>query len=474
MGVTVLLAPAAALVWVALRVILVPPLLARPIRFWDEVVPAVGVATGVLLIASFFGFLAYLVLESARNAWWLAGTRLGHRRTLRTAWVDLSTADVGTSGPGEQSLVARAASGVTVTLPVRRYGETLLAADHLIAIAEAITRDRPPAGPHDPAYLLAERLRRLAVEPATVVHRADTAAATPAGHRRRPVLLLAVAVLFLGLSISYGRIAVQEAQVRLDYGAGQECRSSTDAGGCWTRSTATVVEVDVCSLSRRVCPVGTTYDLRLADGRTVKVELRHTVEDGPAEGDTMEVRVFRDRVVSVHGGERWFDTLAHPRVALAESLSFAGVLTGICLGALIGAASAVGVRRDRGRRPDRDPSRPRRRWGWIGGVVVVAPLPAFLFSVWYSGPPVWTLVLLTAGTAAIGVVVQFRQRVAVHFRRRFGKAGPAPRPAAEAPSPAGERERATDGGATGDAEPDRASADVTGAGDDELGGGQLR
>ena len=436
-GAGLLLSLAGLLAWVALRLILIPPLAARQIDVWDEVVWAVAFSALLLLLSWAFGYWAYRVLESIRGARWLAGTRLGQRRVLRTVWVDLSGDEIETDeeveGPNryrrtesrQQWLVARAATGVTVKLLVSRDGQTLLPAAQLTAVADAIVRDRPRWGSYDDrAYAVAERLRRLAADPDTDLHGRDTAGYS-ARYEVSPVFLLVVGLLFIGLSGSGIRSAVQETQVWLDYRPGQECRSSTDTSGCWTQSEAMVIDVDFCRSSSRYsyCAVKTRYDLRLADRGAAGAELGHVVEEGPAEGDTMDVRVFRDRVVSLHDGTRWVDTRAHPRVALARSVGFAGVLTGTSLGALIGAVAIGGVRGGRWRRRNRYRLGPRHRWGWIGAVVFWAPVPAFFIGVWWPGPPVWVLLLLTAGTTAAGIIV--------HFRRRSRRVDPATPPAGD-------------------------------------------
>jgi hypothetical protein len=418
LGVAIPLGVAGLLMWFALRFLLIPPLATRPVEFWDEVMPAIGLSALPLLIAYPFGVMAFVVLESVRGASWLAGTWLGTRRVMRTVWVDLSTAEIETDrerppseGPGagrpwEQWLVARAPNGLTVRLQLSRGGWTsLLPAAQLTAVAEALTRDRPRTGPHEQAYVVAERIRRLVRDPDAEVHRADTAAVRHWGSWS-PVFLLVVALLFLGMSVGGIRWAAQETQAWLDYRPGDECVSSADTRGCWIGSQATVVEVDLCR--SRYCVVRTRYELLLADGRSADAELWRVVR-GHAPGDAVDVRVFQDRVVSLHDGAAWRDTVEHPRVARAHTTSFAGVVAGAGLGLLVAALATGGVRGERWRRRDRDRYGPRYRWHWIGVVLFVAPLPAFGVSYFWPGPPMWLLLLLTAGSGT-AVVLGFRGR----------------------------------------------------------------
>jgi hypothetical protein len=415
-GVAIPLAVAVLLVWFALRFLVLPALAKRPLEFWDEVVPAVGISALPLSGAWLFGYLAYLVLESVRGARWLAGTWLGTRRVMRTVWVDLSTAEIETDRssngprqgkPWEQWLVAHAPNGVTVRLQLIRSAWTsLLPASHLTAVAEAITRNRPRTCRHGQAYVVAERIRRLAHDPDTEVHGADTAAPRHAGIWS-PIFLLVAALLLLGMSVGGVRWAAQETEAWLDYRSGEECRSSTETLECWIETPATVADVDLCRFSR-YCFERTRYELVLADGRTTEASLRRLV-DSYTTGDTVDVRVFQDRVVSLHDGAAWRDTMEHPRISRPYTSSFAGVMAGAGLGLLVAALAKGGLRGERWRRRDRDRYGPRHRWGWVGVVLFVAPLPAFGLNLFWLGPPMWLLLLLTAGTAA-AVVLGHRGR----------------------------------------------------------------
>jgi hypothetical protein len=415
-GVAIPLGVVGLLVWFAVGSLVLPTLAARPVQFWDEVMPAIGLSALPLLIAYPFGLIAYLVLESVRGATWLAGTWLGTRRVMRTVWVDLSTAEIETdrssNGPRqgrawEQWLVAHAPNGVTVRLQLTRGGWTsLLPAPQLAAVAEAITRNRPRTGGHEQAYVVAERIRRLAHDPDTGVHGVDTAAPRHAGIWS-PVFLLVAALLLLGMSVGGVRWAAQETQAWLEYRPGEECRSSTETIGCWIETPAAVADVNLCRFSRH-CFERTRYELVLADGRNTEASLWRLV-DSYTPGDTVDVRVFQDRVISLHDGAAWRDTMQHPRVSRPLTSSFTGALAGAGLGLLVAALAKGGLRGERWRRRDRDRYGPRHRWGWIGVVLSVAPLPAFGLHIFWLGPPMWLLLLLTAGTAG-AVVLGHRGR----------------------------------------------------------------
>jgi len=136
----------------------------------------IGSMICALAIAS---LAVYLLLKALRSAAWLEGSRLHTRGALRTKSADLATAEISTGsamqsvGSGDQrsvvpvqSLTVRdAASGRTLTLPVRRGGVVILPSDQLMMVANAMTNARSRQGDDDQIFVIAERLRDFAKDP---------------------------------------------------------------------------------------------------------------------------------------------------------------------------------------------------------------------------------------------------------------------------------------------------------------------
>lgn len=140
-----------------------------------DVLAGLAVA-GLFLIATAVCIAGiYVLMGMIRFAWMLNGTWLGMRHVVRTAWVDLATAEIDTGydkRTGDQRLVARSRDGVVIRLSVTNDKGVAgtLPADDLVELADAITRGRVRSGEPDRALVIADRLRQLAVDPATDVH----------------------------------------------------------------------------------------------------------------------------------------------------------------------------------------------------------------------------------------------------------------------------------------------------------------
>lgn len=118
----------------------------------------------------------YLILRAIRTAAWIEGSVLHVRGALRTKRQDLATATV-SGGSRLQSAGDRSvqrvelitatdpATGRSVTLPLRGAGLSLLPAEQLRLLANAITNQRVRSGPDDTAFIVAERLRGFADDP---------------------------------------------------------------------------------------------------------------------------------------------------------------------------------------------------------------------------------------------------------------------------------------------------------------------
>lgn len=379
-----------------------------PVRFWDEVVPALGLSTFAMFVAYLFGFPGYVLLEPLREAWWLDGTSLGYRRLLRTVWVDLATAQVATGWRrATYRLVAVSRTG-EVTLPLQDGGGTL-PPDQVTAVADAILTGRDA---DDRATAVAQELRRLVSEPDAILPGAGTIDASPAqrGGSAKPALLLGLAVLLLLVGVSGARWAADEAHRWIEFRQAGECLAAPGPAGCKTDPAARIEDASYCG-SRYCGDTRTRYVLQLSGGGRAEAEFRHRVE-GPAEGDEVAVRLFQERVVALHDGSAWVDTKANPRIALPTKFAIASAFLGAGVGALIGAIATAGVR-GRWRR--------RRSWGWIGLTWFWTPIPSVFVAVFFGSPPIWTLLLVDAVTA-IAAIGYFRRK---RSRRAAGAGVPA-------------------------------------------------
>ncbi len=149
--------------------------LARPFDVWDVLLGLFAVL--VFLVAALVcGAGGYVLLRAVRSAWLLDGTWLGERRVTRTVWVDLASAEVDTEydeRSRHQRVVVRSpGDGVVIRHTVSDDHGLLgtLSAEDLVELADAITRNRVRADGEDRALVIADRLRRLAEDPATDVH----------------------------------------------------------------------------------------------------------------------------------------------------------------------------------------------------------------------------------------------------------------------------------------------------------------
>lgn len=131
-----------------------------------------GAACALLVI----GVAVYLMLRVVRTGAWLEGTVLHVRGAMRTKQRDLAKAGIsggtqwksteGKGGDRVQVIIATDPdSGKALTLPLRGPGRSMLPAEQLRMLANAITNQRARSGDDDPAFLVAERLRGFARDP---------------------------------------------------------------------------------------------------------------------------------------------------------------------------------------------------------------------------------------------------------------------------------------------------------------------
>jgi hypothetical protein len=130
-------------------------------------------ATCALLV---IGVAAYLMLRVLRTGAWLEGSVLHVRGAMRTKKRDLSTAGIsggtqwksteGKGGERVQVLIATDPdSGKALTLRLGGPGKSMLPAEQLRMLANAITNQRARSGDDDPAFVVADRLRGFARDP---------------------------------------------------------------------------------------------------------------------------------------------------------------------------------------------------------------------------------------------------------------------------------------------------------------------
>lgn len=151
-------------------------LLREPPKSLPDLLGAVVVLMILLSVTAVCSIGVYIMLRAIRFAWMLDGTWLGMRYVLRTAWVDLATAEITTEHhqrSRQQRLVARSPrTGDTIRLTVTgdQGLDGTLPAESLTELADAIIRDRVRSGEQDRAFVIADRLRQLSVDSATNVH----------------------------------------------------------------------------------------------------------------------------------------------------------------------------------------------------------------------------------------------------------------------------------------------------------------
>jgi hypothetical protein len=144
----------------------------RPASNAEMAAGITGAACALLFVVLAF----YLVLRALRTGAWLEGSVLHVRGLVRTKKRDLSKASIsgGTqwkssndkTGERVQVLIATdPGSGKPLTLPLERRGGTMLPAEQLRMLANAITNQRARRGPDDQAFVVAERLRKFASDP---------------------------------------------------------------------------------------------------------------------------------------------------------------------------------------------------------------------------------------------------------------------------------------------------------------------
>jgi hypothetical protein len=118
----------------------------------------------------------YVMLRVLRTGAWLEGSVLHVRGAVATKRRDLSKAGISggtqwksTEGRGGERIQVIIAtdpdSGKALTLPLRGSGKSMLPADQLRMLANAITNQRARSGDDDPAFVVAERLRGFAKDP---------------------------------------------------------------------------------------------------------------------------------------------------------------------------------------------------------------------------------------------------------------------------------------------------------------------
>lgn len=131
-----------------------------------------GAACALLVI----GVAVYLMLRVLRTGAWLEGSVLHVRGAMRTKKRDLSKAGIsggtqwksteGKGGERVQVIIATDPdSGKALALPLKGPGRSMLPAEQLRMLANAITNQRARSGDDDPAFVVAERLRGFARDP---------------------------------------------------------------------------------------------------------------------------------------------------------------------------------------------------------------------------------------------------------------------------------------------------------------------
>ena len=136
---------------------------------------AAGIAGGACALLV-IGVAVYLMLRVLRTGAWLEGSVLHVRRAMGTKKRDLSRAGIsggtqwkstqGKGGERVQVIIATDPdSGKAMTLPLRGAGRSILPAEQLRMLANAITNQRARSGEDDPAFAVAERLRSFARDP---------------------------------------------------------------------------------------------------------------------------------------------------------------------------------------------------------------------------------------------------------------------------------------------------------------------
>jgi hypothetical protein len=122
------------------------------------------------------GVAVYLMLRVLRTGAWLEGSVLHVRGATRTKRRDLSKAGIsggtqwrsteGKGGERVQVIIATdPETGRVLTLPLKGRGQSMLPAEELRMLANAITNQRSRSGNDDPAFVVAERLRGFASDP---------------------------------------------------------------------------------------------------------------------------------------------------------------------------------------------------------------------------------------------------------------------------------------------------------------------
>jgi len=131
-----------------------------------------GAACALLVI----GVTVYMLLRVLRTGAWLEGSVLHVRGAVRTKRRDLSKARI-SGGTQRKSIEGKGAervqviiatdpeTGKVLTLPLQGRGQTMLPAEQLRMLANAITNQRARSGADDPAFVVAERLRGFAKDP---------------------------------------------------------------------------------------------------------------------------------------------------------------------------------------------------------------------------------------------------------------------------------------------------------------------
>ncbi|GHJ08297.1 hypothetical protein TPA0907_26640 [Micromonospora humidisoli] len=154
---------AGVLLWAPLYLI-VESVTESPVDLWGSLLPHLFVSAGFLLGVYLMGAVSLAIVAVIPYAVWLDGTMLGERLWFRTRWVDLSTADIDAEDDRRRdivSLLVRTGHPVfEVRLPL--HGMKSRRPEQLVALADAITGTRVRQGTEDAAFIVAERIRRLA------------------------------------------------------------------------------------------------------------------------------------------------------------------------------------------------------------------------------------------------------------------------------------------------------------------------
>ncbi|WP_433233049.1 hypothetical protein ACQP2H_13595 [Micromonospora sp. CA-248260] len=139
-------------------------LMERPINLWGSLLPHLFVSAWFFLGAYIVGAVSLAITAVIPYGVWVDGTSLGERLWFRTRWVDLSAADIDAEEDPRRGvmtlLVAAANPEFQMRLPLR--GGKSLPPEELVALADAITGTRVRQGADDAAFMIADRLRRLA------------------------------------------------------------------------------------------------------------------------------------------------------------------------------------------------------------------------------------------------------------------------------------------------------------------------